>query len=156
MPFHVEISSSFHRARLFNLGEDELRRTVLEPWLGGQPFEFGEHEWEPGESKLTILEGPSLETPDLSFGQGWSNAQRLTEDVTRRMLEEAEGNAAVVPSAALVEADSLDEAVAELSAGRDPQPISWSAVRERIDGRDPSVAAVILVLRRPGPGPQRS
>ncbi len=121
------------------------------PWLDGQPFNFGEHEWEPVESKLTILEGPNLETPDLSFGQGWSNARRSTEDVTRRMLEEAESNATVVPSTALVEADSLDEAVAELSSGREVRPISWSALRERIDGRDPTVAAVILVVRRPGP-----
>ncbi len=155
MPFHVEISSSFHRARVFNLGEEELRQTILEPWVGGQPFELGEQEWEPGESKLTILEGPTLGTPDLSFGQGWSNAQRTAEDVTRRVLAGAESNAPV-PSAALVEADSLDEAVAELRAGRDPQPISWSVARERIDGRDPAVAAVILVVRRPGPGSPRS
>jgi hypothetical protein len=155
MSFHVEISSSFHRARVFNLGEDELRQTVLEPWVGDQPFELGEQEWEPRESKLMILEGPTLGTPDLSFGQGWSNAQRSAEDVTRRMLEGAESSASG-PSAAMVEADSLDGAIAELSAGRDLQPIRWSAARERIDGRDPAVAAVILVVRRPEPGSQRS
>ena len=28
------------------------------------------------ESTLRVLEGPRLEGPDLSFGQGWSNAER--------------------------------------------------------------------------------
>jgi len=137
------------------LGEEELRKTVLEPWVGDQPFELGEQEWEPRENKLRILEGKALGTPELSFGQGWSNALRSAKDVTRKMLEGAESNVSV-PSAALVEADSLDGALAELSAGRDLQPIRWSTARERIDGRDPAVAAVILVVRRPEPGSARN
>jgi hypothetical protein len=137
------------------LGEEELRKTVLEPWVGDQPFELGEQEWEPRENKLRILEGETLGTPELSFGQGWSNALRSAKDVTRKMLEGAESNASV-PSAALVEADSLEGAMGELSAGREPQPIAWSTARERIDGRDPAVAAVILVVRRPEPGSPRS
>ncbi|HVC07418.1 MAG TPA: hypothetical protein VND98_07540 [Solirubrobacterales bacterium] len=155
MPFHVQLSSSLHRARVFNLEEDELRRTVLEPWVASQPFEFGERRWEPRESKLTVLEGRALTTPDLSFGQGWSNALRLAEDVTPRMVEAAQASAPP-PGAALIEADSLDDALARLSAGDESQRIPWTVALERIEGRDPAVAALIVVLRRPERGPQRS
>ncbi len=148
MPFHVEISSSINHARTFNVDEADLRRTVLEPWVIGLPFEFGEHQWEPRESRLTILEGPALDPPALAFGQGWSNALRAAEDVTRPMLEAAEASA---PSqtAVMVEADSVEGALKSLRGGRPPQPIHWAAAVERINGRDPGVAAVILVVRRP-------
>ena len=63
MPFHVEISSAPNHARVFNMDVAELRRTILEPWLAGRTFELGEQEWEPRESKLTILEGPALDGP---------------------------------------------------------------------------------------------
>ena len=77
MPFHIEISTTTLRhARAFNLDEEELRRTVIEPWMAGRPIELGDHEWLPGESTLRVLEGPRLEGPDLNIGQGWSNAER--------------------------------------------------------------------------------
>ncbi len=157
MPFHVEVSSySAHRhARVFNLGEAEMRQTVLEPWVEGRPFEFGEKEWDPRECSLRVLEGPTLEGPDLAFGQGWSNAQRSAEDVTRQMLEVAE-QGTPVPGAAVIAADSLDTALAMLRAGEGPQPVRWSEAWGRVDGRDPSVAAVILVLRPSEPEATRS
>ena len=155
MPFHVEIGSSFHHARVFNVGEAELQQTILGPWVAGQTFELGEQEWEPRESKLTILEGKALDGPDLAYGQGWSNALRSAEDVTRRMLESAESRAPL-PTVVAVEADSVDAAVAEMASGASPNPIEWPAARERIDGRDPTVAAVILVVKRSEPGSPRS
>jgi hypothetical protein len=155
MPFHVEVRSSYEHARVFNLNEAELERTTLDPWVRGRTFEFGEQEWEPRESRLTILEGRALDAPDLAFGQGWSNALRSAEDVTRKVIESAELRAPV-PTAGVVEADSLEEAVAQIKSGDSPISVEWSAARERIDGRDPSVAAVILVLRRSEPEPPRS
>jgi hypothetical protein len=155
MPYHVEIGSSFNHARVFNVEETELRETVLEPWVRGLPFEFGEKEWEPRESRLTILEGRELSPPDLSFGQGWANALRGAEDVTRSMLEAAEASAPV-QTAAIVEADSLETALKVVRAGRAPQPVHWAVAMERLNGRDPEVAAVILVLRPPGAGSQKS
>jgi hypothetical protein len=148
MPFHVEISSSFNHARVFNLEEAELRHTVLEPWIRGITFEFGEREWEPRESRLTILEGAMLEAPDLASGQGWPNALRSAEDVTRPMLEAAEASAPV-QAAVAIGGDSLEAALRALRAGRAPKPIPWASAAERIDGRDPEIAAVILVLRPP-------
>src|SRR5918996_1323257 len=110
MPFHVEISSGLNHARAFNLSVEELRRTVLEPWLTGRSVELGEHEWEPGECSLTILEGRHLDSPDLSFGQGWSNAERAAKDVTRRVLEQTE--MPKLPDAFVVQAELPEATVA--------------------------------------------
>lgn len=155
MPFHVEVSSSPDRARVFNLDEAQLRRMVLEPWLAGRNFELGEQEWDPRECGLAILEGEAMEAPDLAFGQGWSNALRSAKDVTKEALDAAETEIPR-PTAATVEADSLDAALSHLQSGGDPAPIAWSEATERIDGRDPAVAAVILVLRPPAAERPRS
>jgi hypothetical protein len=154
MPFHIEVGSPLHHARVFNVGEDELRR-ILGLWVSGQTFELGEQEWDPGESKLTILEGRALSGPDLSFGQGWSNALRSSEDVTQRVMASAE-TSLPLPDVYTVEADSLDGAVAEMTAGGTPVAIEWPDARARIDGRDPTVAAVILVVRPSEADPPRS
>ena len=154
MPFHVEVRSAHNHARVFNIGDAELRQ-ILKLWIAGQVFEFGEREWEPRESKLTILEGKSLESPDLAFGQGWSNALRSSEDVTRRMVESEEIRAPLAP-VVTVEGDSVEGAVAAMASGNVPVALEWSEARARIDGRDPAVAAVILVLRPSAPEPNRS
>jgi hypothetical protein len=154
MPFHVEVRSPLHHARVFNIDDAELQQ-ILKPWIAGQIFEFGEQEWEPRESKLTILEGKTLEGPDLAFGQGWSNASRSAEDVTRRMVEAEEIRAPLVPVVA-VEGDSVEGAAATMASGGSRMALEWSEARARIDGRDPAVAAVILVLRPSEPEPNRS
>jgi hypothetical protein len=61
-----------------------------------------------------------------------------------------------LPAVYTVEADSLEGAVAEIAAGKDPVAIEWPDARARIDGRDPSVAAVILVVRPSEADPPRS
>lgn len=154
MPFHIEVSSSPDHARVFNVGEAELQQ-ILGLWVSGQAFELGEQEWEPGESKLTILEGRTLDGPDLAFGQGWSNALRSAEDVTQQVMSSAE-TSLPLPSVVAIEAGSVEGAVAAMAAGNDPASIEWPDARARIDGRDPSVAAVILVLRPSEAGPPRS
>lgn len=147
MPFHVEISGGINHARAFNLNLEELRRQVLEPWLTGRPVDLGEHEWEPRESSLRILEGPHLDTPDLSFGQGWSNAERSAEDVTRRVLENADPPK--LPDAFVVEAELPEATVAEMLGGQRAQPVALGEAERRLGGRDPEVAAVILVTKSP-------
>jgi hypothetical protein len=154
VPFHVEVSSPHHHARVFNLEDAELR-LILRLWVAGQTFEFGEQEWEPKESRLKILEGKALEGPDLAFGQGWSNALRSAEDVTRRMVESEEIRAPLAP-VVVIEGDSVEGAVAAMASGGSPAALEWSEARARIDGRDPEVAAVILVLRPSGSEPNRS
>jgi len=154
MPFHVEVRSPHQHARVFNLSEGEAGQ-ILKLWVADQTFEFGEQEWEPRESKLTVLEGKTLEGPDLAFGQGWSNALRSAEDVTRRLVEAEEVRAPLVPVVA-VEGDSVEGAAAAMASGVGPVALEWSEARARIDGRDPSVAAVILVLRPSEPEQSRS
>lgn len=145
MPFHVEVRSTPNHARVFNIGDAELQE-ILKPWIAGRAFELGEQEWEPRESTLTILEGRALAGPDLAYGQGWSNALRSAEDVTRRLIDSAEAEAPLAPVVA-VEADSVETAAERLAAGDTAEPVEWVEARARIDGRDPKIAAVVLVVK---------
>lgn len=146
MPFHVELSAGINHARAFNLSREQLLSQVVAPWLEDLPIELGERDWQPAESELKILEGPRLGGPDLSFGQGWANAERSSENVTRREL--AAAPAPAQPDAFVVESNEPGQTVAELIADHEAKPVAWSDARGRIDGRDPRVAAVILVVRR--------
>jgi hypothetical protein len=146
VPFHVEIGGGINHARAFNLSLEELRKGVLEPWLTGRSVELGEREWDPRESELRILEGPHLDPPELAFSQGWSNAERSAEDVTRRVLEHAEPPK--LPDAFVVEAEVPEATVAEMLSAQPAQPVALNDAERRIDGRDPEVAAVILVVKR--------
>lgn len=148
MPFHIEISSSLNNARAFNLGEDELLTTILEPWVIGLSFEFGGVEWQPRESRLTILEGRDVDSPGLASGLGWAGALRAAEDVTRPMLEVAEERAPE-QSAIVVEAASLEAALNGLRAGRPQRPVEWREAVEMINRRESEITAVVLVVRRP-------
>jgi hypothetical protein len=93
MPFHIEISSPVNRARVLNVDESDLRKAVLEPWVAGLPFEFGERDWQPRDSRLTILEGPASESAELAPEERWESMRRAATDVTRQLLEAAEASA---------------------------------------------------------------
>jgi hypothetical protein len=146
VPFHVELSSGIRHARSFNLSREQLMTAVIAPWLEEMPVEFGEQEWPPAESKLKILEGPRLEGPDLAFGQGWSNAERASEEVTEREL--AAAPAPDLPDAFVIEAEQPDAALGRLLEGQAARPVAWAEARDRIDGRDPEIAAVILLVKK--------
>jgi hypothetical protein len=152
MAFHVEISSGINHARSFNLSEAVLQRSIVGPWLDRRPIELGDRKWLPEESDLRILEGPELSNPELSFGNGWANAERGGEFVTKRMLDEAvrarrEGTAG--PAALVIETDSAVQTLAGLVSGQQSQSVDLESVRARLDEGDPAVAAVILVVQRP-------
>jgi hypothetical protein len=147
MAFHVEISEPMRHARVFNLNREDLLAKVVGPWLENRAIEMGEREWLPEESSLKILEGPQMDTPDLSYGQGWSNAERKSEDVTREVIEAAP--APRVPDAFLVETDSPESVTADVVGAHGGRAIDWSEAKTRLDGRDSEVAAVILVTRKP-------
>jgi hypothetical protein len=145
--FHVELSSGINHARSFNFSREQLMAEVIAPWLEDLPVELGEQEWQPAESKLKILEGPHLDGPDLAFGQGWSNAERASEEVTQREL--AAAPPPDLPDAFVIEAEQPDIALGKLLEGQAANPVAWTEVRNRIDGRDPAIAAVILVVKKP-------
>ena len=52
------------------------------------------------------------------------------------------------PATMIIKSDSPVQTLAEIVAGHDTETMSIDAARERIDSRDPSVAAVILVVQR--------
>jgi hypothetical protein len=144
--FHVEISSGFrHQARAFNLDEERLRRTILDPWVRGRVIELGDREWEPKDCKLKILEGPELADSDIAMGRGWSNAERASENVTRRLVEQA----ATPPALAVAVIAETAHGEAELTGmltrlGVDTLP--WSELRARIlSGAGIDAAAVLAV-----------
>jgi hypothetical protein len=145
--FHVELSSGIKHARSFNFSREQLMAEVIAPWLEDLPVALGEQEWQPAESKLKILEGPHLDGPHLAFGQGWSNAERASEEVTQREL--AAAPPPDLPDAFVIEAAQPGAALDELIEGQAANPIAWTEARDRINGRDPTIAAVILVVKKP-------
>ena len=145
--FHVEISAGFRQARVFNLSREDVMAKVVQPWLADLIIEMGEREWKPSESSLRLLEGRRMENADLSFGQGWANAERTCEDVTQATLAEAPPRP--TPDAFVIETETPEAVTAALVSGSDGRAIPWSEAQERIDGRDPEIAAVILVVRKP-------
>jgi hypothetical protein len=151
MAFHVEISVPMRHARVFNLNREDLFAKVVGPWLENRIIEMGDREWLPADSSLKILEGPHMDPPDLSFGQGWANAERKSEVVTRQLIEAVP--APKVPDAFLVESDSPESVTADVVAGHGGRAIQWSEAKQRLDGRNPEVAAVILVTRKPADSP---
>jgi len=152
MPFHIEVGAGRNRARSFNLTEEELGRTVLDPWLSDRPILLGDRKWtrNDADSRLRILEGPELSVQDLAFSQGWSNAERSATDVTATVLESAtEGRRAQRgPATLIIRSDSPVQTLAEIVSGHDTETVSLEKAQERIAGRDPAVAAVILVVQR--------
>lgn len=146
MPFHVEIAGGFHLARVFNLNREDLAAKVVGPWLEDRTIEMGDREWQPRDSSLTILEGPRMETEDLSFGQGWANAERASKNVTRAVISQAP--APTYPDAFVIETATPEAVTADVVGGHGGEAIQWSEARGRIDDRDPEIAAVILVVRR--------
>jgi hypothetical protein len=149
VPFHVEISRGFrHVARAFNLDEARLRSTILDPWINGRVIELGDREWEPRDCKLKILEGPTLADTDMAMGRGWSNAERESENVTRRLVDAAAATPAPVVAVLGETAEGEAELVRMLERlGADTAP--WSELRARIlgggGGIGRSYAAVLAV-----------
>jgi hypothetical protein len=146
VPFHVELSNGLNHARAFNLDRRQLLAQVVAPWLEDLPVELGEQEWLPAECRLKILDGRHLSGADLAFGQGWANAERASENVTKREL--ASAPPPKHPDAFVVESEDPQGSVVRMLDGQEATPVTWGDARKRIDGHDPEVAAVILVLKR--------
>jgi hypothetical protein len=87
--FHVELRQFPHQARAFNLTREELDTRIVRPWVSGSAIELDERRWSPDRARLTIYEGPHLDTDQLGMGRGWGNVTREGEDVTAQVLSEA-------------------------------------------------------------------
>jgi hypothetical protein len=134
MAYHVEIRRSFHRARAFNLDEQALAGRILDRWRRGLVVELGDREWEPRDCRITVLEGPELEPPELAQGHGWQNAARRGTDVTSVVLAGAATAPASAAGAVAVIATDAGGAgdAQELLAGLGLATIDWLAVRGRL------------------------
>jgi hypothetical protein len=147
MPFHVEVRDGLRRARVFNLEEAELRRTILVPFADGGPIYVGEQEFVAREAELRVLEGPALAPSDLAHGRGWDRARRRGADVTTELL--SAGAAAVV---AVLAATIEDDRAAAAVLGRiGVAAVDWPEVRQAWLGGDPR-GLVLLVAGDPAPG----
>lgn len=154
VPFHVEISRGLrHHARAFNLDEARLRTTILEPWIQDRVIELGDREWEPRDCKLKILEGPRLTDVDLAMGRGWSNAERASENVTRRLVDAAAAPAALGVAVLGETAESEAELVRMLER-LELETVPWTDLRARIVSGEVGGTtgySVVLVFETPTP-----
>ncbi len=89
--YHVELRHFPRNVCRFNLSAEELRATVLEPWVADRPFELGELRWDPRQARLTVFEGPRIPPDQLSMGRGWRTAQRQGRDVTAQLWARGSG-----------------------------------------------------------------
>jgi hypothetical protein len=137
--YHLELRQFPHNFCHFNLAEQELRRTVLEPWAGERWIELGERKWNPNQAKLTVIEGPRIAVDELSMGRGWRTAQREGRDVTAQLLQTAQAGSQAPsptpPPTADLLADSLGlELLAQV--GSEPAPLrrAWELAAARHPG----------------------
>jgi hypothetical protein len=86
--FHVELRQFPHQARAFNLSREEVETRIVAPWVAGRSIELDERHWSPERARLTIYEGPHLDTDQLGMGRGWGNVTREGKEVTERLLAE--------------------------------------------------------------------
>ncbi len=131
--FHVQLRRFPYSAQAFNLTYERLQETVLVPWAHGTVVELGDRRWIPGQTKLTVLEGPSLDASRLSLGRGWAAAVSSSTDVTERVLGGQE--AGVAPGDASAALSSLVAEVLMLAA-RGPVSLAhvWSLAEAQAQG----------------------
>ena len=84
--YHLQLRHFPRNMCRFNLSGEELRATVLGPWVADRPFDLGELRWDPRHAQITVIEGPRMPLEQLSMGRGWRAAQRAGRDVTAEML----------------------------------------------------------------------
>jgi hypothetical protein len=139
VPYHVEVRSGMHRAWLFNLDAEELRRRVLSPWAAGVAFALADRRWEPRETELRIVEGVRLEAADLAHGRGWNRAQRTGADVTGALLERGAGTVVAATRAGHETGVAL---LRELGL----EAVDWGAVRAALlAGADAGVELALVM-----------
>lgn len=139
--FHVELresSSSLHR---YNLDEQELRATLLEPWVRGEQIALGELTWDPALAQIVVLEGPEIPIGRMTMGRGWGVARREGTEVTARALAGARD--ALIERAA--QAAEAGLAAAEAAGGAVPGAAAAGATAA-IPAADASVLADALGL----------
>jgi hypothetical protein len=130
--FHVEIRRGHRVARTFNLDAATLQEQVVGPWARGETVDLGDALWRPDESRLTVVEGPALEPPELSYGQGWNYATKAGSDVTVRVLTSGGRAGAPVADAVAVLAGDAGAVMAGFLAALGLRPVDGQALRAEL------------------------
>ena len=86
--YHVQLRQRRNTASVFNLSRDDVRNRFVTPMVTDRVFDFAEKQWNPRETRLTVLEGRQLRPDELGLGRGWPNALRVATDVTDRFLSD--------------------------------------------------------------------
>jgi hypothetical protein len=150
--FHLEVRRGLARARLFNLGPAELDGLLI-PWSRGETVEIGEREWDPADTKLTVLEGPRLDPADLAMGQGWNNASKLSRDVSGERLARAHASRRVGGAIVVVaQGDEERRAVESVLEQLGLSAAEWGAVRASLleqGTQRPDGTATVVTLDDP-------
>jgi hypothetical protein len=150
MPFHVELRRAYQRAWAFNLDEETMRRTVLEPWARGATLRIGDRDWDPRKCTLRVLEGERLPPVDLAHGQGWNHALRSGRDVASELLRAVAAGPAVATIVAATPGGRA--AVAELLRELGVGVVDWAELRPVLlaGERGPLRAQAALVVAEAG------
>ena len=90
--FHVELRQFPHVAREFNLAAEDVQARIVGPWIAGQVVQLGERKWAPERARLTIYESRQLRPDEIGMGRGWASATKNGEDVTDRLVEQAQSS----------------------------------------------------------------
>jgi hypothetical protein len=143
--YHVELRESPQVAHAFNLGVARLQAEVMGPLLTGQIFEFGGSEWVPQRMTIVVLEGPELPLHRLGMGRGWINARRVSEDVTKEVLDAAKAagaaNAGLASAAGRAGAARAPDIERDILARCAVGPLSLPAVWDRAEIVAPDASA---------------
>ncbi len=145
--FHIELRQPPHRMHRFNLSEQELRETVLTPWVRGERIEVGERGWSADAGAILVLEGPEIPIGQLTMNRGWSVAQREGRDVTERVLagareEVGEGPPSSAMTSAVADPEMLADALGlELLRGLGETPMSLLSAWRTAAQRHPQMSA---------------
>jgi hypothetical protein len=118
--YHVDLRSGVHAARAFNLSAAELETRFLAPVRAGLVFNYEDRDWDPAETKVTVIEADRLRTDQIGMGRGWANAEKRGRDVTAEVL--ASPPAAVAPARPNGVDQLKERLIGRLSAG--PVPLA--------------------------------
>src|SRR5262245_18372294 len=134
--------------------------------MADRVIRLGDQDGETAKSSIKILEGKELATSQIGQGRGWSNAQKISENVTREVFGELTQGQAPGPGEArdaggpvqevAIVADSpgADEGVRLMLGQLEIEPAPWPELRARLlanGGASSGSAAVVLAIETESP-----
>jgi hypothetical protein len=129
--YHVQLKQRRNAASAFNLSADDVRSRFATPMIADHVFDYAEKEWNPRETRLTVLEGRELRIDELGLGRGWPNALRTGTEVTDQFLSDGRVTGPQIDPVGRLE----DRIAGRLSAGPLPLRELLGMTAELMPGR---------------------